>query len=721
MQQTRDPVRIARLDTDRVSLVLVCVGTHVPRLLHFGGRLPDGLDVPSLRRVLTAPALSSVPDPQPLFDEPPALSMFPEHGAGFFGQPALLGSRRGRDFATVFELTALEDDGHTLTLVMDDEVAALSLRIILAIDPDSDVLTARTQLENRGREAYDVEWLAALALSLPERFTEVMTLGGRWASEFRTDRYQIARPCQIERVSRYGRTGHGSNPSIFIGEAGFGEMAGEVTGLHLGWSGNHRVLVEVRRDGSRHAQLGEWYLPGEVSIAPGETLTTPSVFATWSDEGLSGLSARFHRHVRGTLLPDRMADRPRPVVLNTWEAVYFDQDVPTLKAIADGAAAIGVERFVLDDGWFEGRDDANTSLGDWTVDGRKFPHGLSPIIDHVNGLGMAFGLWVEPEMVSPDSALYAAHPEWAMHVEGRARPTHRQQLVLDLTIEAVANTIFEALDSLLTQYNIAFLKWDHNRDLAPAASAGVPVARRQTLAFYALVDRLRAAHPSVEIESCASGGARIDYGVMTRAERFWPSDNNDAVERVGIQRGVSLLFPLEVIGAHIGAVPSHQTGRSPSLCFRARIALFGHFGLELDPRHLTAREVEEVSAHVAVYKRYRSLLHTGRLIRFDLGDPGGGGQIVVTEDGSEALAQLVRLDQAPFAHSPPVRLPGLESNARYRLTLVEPWPQPAASYLANERAWRDQPVVDGEALMRIGLRLPLALPETAWLLHLQRL
>ncbi|MEO1018378.1 MAG: alpha-galactosidase, partial [Pseudomonadota bacterium] len=546
------------------------------------------------------------------------------------------------------------------------------------------------------------------------------TLGGRWAGEFQEARYELDQPCQFERTSRYGRTGHGSSPTIIAGEAGFKDLEGRVMGLHLGWSGNHRILVEVRRDGSRQAQLGEWLLPGELPIEPGQSIETPMVFGAWSDQGLNGLSHQFHDYLRRQLLPRSVYAKPRPVILNTWEAVYFDHDLEALKEIAGAAAALGVERFVLDDGWFGRRDAATTSLGDWAVDPRKYPDGLNPLIDHVQALGMEFGLWIEPEMINPVSELYDKHPDWCLHVDGRTRLTHRDQLTLDLTRPEVADYLFERLDGLLQAHAIAYLKWDHNRDLAPAASAGLPAARRQTMAAYALFDRLRAAHPDVEIESCAAGGARIDFGIMRRAERFWSSDNNDPIERLGIQRGVGLLFPLEVTGAHVGEVPSHQTGRTTTIGFRARAALFGHFGLELDPRRLSEPDRTAIKAHIKIYQRFRSLLHSGRLFRFGLGDNGGFGQIVVADDGSEALAQLVRVDQAPYAHCPPVRLPGLDPAAHYRLELLEPWPEPAGSHLANPAFWRSGPATAGDTLTEIGLRLPLALPETIWLLHLRR-
>lgn len=711
---------LVRLDTGRTSLVLSLRGHQVPRLLHWGPRLGDDLDPGALAGLLAAPRLASVPDAPPLADEPPALSLFPEHGFGFFGQPALLGSRHGEDFATAFALQDVERGQHSLTFQLEDDIARLGLRLELALDPVSDLLRARSILINRGDRPYQVEWLAALALSLPETFAQALTLAGRWAGEFQPVRHPLSHHGQFERIGRYGRTGHASSPTVVVGEHGFDEHSGRVVGLHLGWSGNHRVLVEVRRDGSRQAQLGEWLLPGEIQLASGGTCETPWVFAAWSDRGLTGLSQGFHQYARSTLLPRRLYAKPRPVHVNTWEAVYFDHDVEDLKRLAGAAAAVGVERFVLDDGWFGRRDDAASSLGDWQVDLRKYPAGLGPLIDHVRALGMEFGLWIEPEMISPNSELYALHPEWCLHLEGRERPTQRSQLVLDLTRSEVSEHVFRQIDGLLHAHPIAYLKWDHNRDLAPPASAGRPAARAQTLAFYALLDRVRAAHPDVEIESCAAGGARVDFGVMSRAERFWASDNNDAVERLEIQRGASLLFPLEVIGAHVGAVPSHQTGRITSLAFRARTALFGHLGLELDPRQLSAAETAEIKRHIATYKRFRQLLHSGSLWRFELGDPEALGQIVVALDGSEALVQLARLSQAPFSHTPPARLPGLEAGANYRLELVEPWPEPAASHLANPQFWRAPPALSGAVLSDIGIRLPLAWPQTIWLLHLKR-
>jgi alpha-galactosidase len=330
---------------------------------------------------------------------------------------------------------------------------------------------------------------------------------------------------------------------------------------------------------------------------------------------------------------------------------------------------------------------------------------------------MDFGLWVEPEMVNPDSALYRAHSDWVLNRPGADRPTQRHQLVLDLTNPAAAEHIFAALDALLAANPIAYLKWDHNRDLRPAASAGAPAAHAQTLAYYRLLDRLRARHPGVEIESCASGGGRIDLEVLTRATRVWLSDNTDAIERLAMQTAASIFLPPEVMGSHVGSSPNPSTGRRLSMTLRARTALFAHMGVEADPARMTERERETLISQIALYKRHRDLIARGLFLSF----PGPGAPFAwmsLAPDRREALALLARADFARHAETPPVRLPYLDPALRYRVRLEAPWPGAGRRGLSEPDFWRDGPVFTGEALGRIGLRLPLVHPETAWLLHL---
>ncbi|MGH2814025.1 MAG: alpha-galactosidase, partial [Actinomycetota bacterium] len=380
--------------------------------------------------------------------------------------------------------------------------------------------------------------------------------------------------------------------------------------------------------------------PSEVALGPGETYATPPVLATYSAEGLDGLSAAYHRYLRERPSHPRT---PRPVVLNTWEAVYFDHRLERLTELADVAARLGVERFVLDDGWFGNRRDDTAGLGDWYVAADVWPEGLDPLISHVRELGMEFGLWVEPEMVNPDSDLFRAHPDWVLSAPGRLPEPWRHQQVLDLANPDCYGFIRDRLDELLGNHDIAFLKWDHNRDLLEAGHAGRPGVHAQTLATSRLLDELRSRHPGVEIESCASGGGRVDLGILARTDRVWASDTNDALERQHIQRWTGLLLPPELVGSHVGPARSHTTGRTHDLAFRAATALFGHFGIEWDIASASAEEQAGLAEAIAFYKRMRPLLHGGTVVRADHPDPAAYLHGVVAPDRVEALFAYVQL------------------------------------------------------------------------------
>jgi alpha-galactosidase len=495
---------------------------------------------------------------------------------------------------------------------------------------------------------------------------------------------------------------------------------GEVVGLHLAWSGNHRLLVERLRDGRLQAQAGELFLPGELTLAPGETYETPILYVARSETGLNGLSDRYHPFVRDRILGGRLQAKPRPVHFNTWEAVYFRHDLAELTALADLAASVGAERFVLDDGWFEGRDDDTTSLGDWRADPRKYPDGLGPLIEHVRGLGLEFGLWVEPEMANAASQLLRDHPDWTLHESDRAQPLGRGQYVLDLTRPEVAANIFAQLDALLSAYPIGYLKWDMNRDLTHAASGGRPAAHRQTRAVYALIDRLRAAHPGVEIESCASGGGRADYEILRRTDRIWVSDNNDPIERQVIQRGFSIFFPPEVMGSHVAATANHTTGRRTSIALRALTALFGHMGIEADVRGFSASELAALKDWIEVYKDHRALLHHGRTVRQVHADPGAVATLVVDSDG--ALASFAQLHTPAHATPDPLRLVGLDPDAVYRARLLNPPRRPGGGMKTAPALVRGETLeASGRMIETVGLPLPILGPGGIAVFRLERL
>ena len=669
-----------------------------PTLAYWGPALPADIDAAAVE-ALGARAVGGGQ-----LDAGEAFDLFPEAGRGFTGHPALALSRENGGFVTQLAFAGARAEGEDQVIVLADPAAGVEVSLRIGLDPGSGVAAFRSRLVNTGADPLRIDWMAAAALPLAH--DEVMLWGGRWSLEFQTGRQRLADGL-IVKDNRTGRTSHHAPPFAVVGQPGFGEAHGEALGVHLGWSGDARLLFERLRDGRMQAQGGELFLPGELTLAPGEAYETPILYAARSEAGLNGLSDRFHPFVRRRILGGRLAGKPRPVNFNTWEAIYFRHELGELKALADLAAEVGAERFVLDDGWFEGRDDDTTSLGDWRPDPRKYPDGLGPLIDHVRGLGLEFGLWVEPEMANAASQLLAAHPDWTLHAEGRRQPLGRGQYVLDLTRAEVAEAIFAQLDALLAAHPIGYLKWDMNRDLTHAASHGRPASHRQTLAAYALIDRLRAAHPAVEIESCASGGGRADYEVLKRTDRIWTSDNNDPLDRQSIQRGFSVFFPPEVMGAHVGPSPSHTTGRRTSLATRAWTALFGHMGIEADVRGFSDAERAQLAEIIALYKQHRALLHGGRMLRLEA-EPGAIAFMVVGAAG--ALVSYARLETMRHAGLAPLRLAGLDPDARYRIRLLTP----------ARNAPLGTATATGRLLEVMGLPLPLLGPGGMAVFHFER-
>jgi alpha-galactosidase len=698
-----------------VSVVLDAAGDGLPRVVHWGADLGAGAELEALL------AAAAPPVPRAVLDVRVPHSLVPERSAGHRGRPGLTGSREGRAFSPRFRLTRVERDddaaggtaADALRITAADPDAGLSLRSELRLAP-SGVLAVRHVLRNDAPDPYALEELAC-TLPVPPLAREVLDFTGRWSRERSPQRRPLGHGAW-RREGRRGRSGHDAPFVLVAGAPGFGFRSGEVWGVHLGWSGDAAVWAERLADGWAALGAAELLGPGEVRLAPGDEYATPWLYGAWSDRGLDGLSAAFHGWLRARSAHPRA---PRPVVLNTWEAVYFDHRLDRLTELADVAAGLGVERFVLDDGWFGGRRDDTGSLGDWVVSEEVWPDGLGPLVDHVRGLGLEFGLWVEPEMISPDSDLFRAHPDWALAVPGRLPPPWRAQQVLDLANPEAFAHVRARLDALLTEYDNAFLKWDHNRDLVEAAHAGRPAVHAQTLAAYALLDELRARHPGLEIESCSSGGARADLGILARTERVWASDTNDALERQSIQRWTGLLLPPELVGTHVGPPRAHTTGRTHDLSFRAVTALFGHFGIEWDIARASEEELTGLAEAIAFYKHVRALLHAGEVVRADHPDPATYVHGVVAPDRGEALFAYVQLaasaEEAPGA----VRLEGLDPDRAYRVEHVPIAGGPELRQAAPP-GWMAAGGVTltGRALAAAGLQMPVLLPEQALLLHL---
>ena len=696
-----------------MSLLLAPSPDGSPAVLHWGADLGET----SADELAGYVALNAPGVPHSALDEPRRASVLPENTSGFTGTPAVEGHRpddRMRTWAPRFVDWEWAVRETSATLTSADQEAGLSVSWEVEVTEEG-LARVRSTVTNTASDPYVV---GAVRSTLPVAAdaTELLDLTGRWCRERTPQRHPWPQGTWV-RTGRHGRTGHDATLLLVAGTPGFAFRSGRVWGVHLAWSGDHTTYAERTPEGECLLGGAELLGPGEVVLASEESYAGPWLVGSFSDQGLDGLSERLHRWQRRHSPRTRT---PRPVVVNTWEAVYFEHDLSRLTALAEVAAEVGAERFVLDDGWFTGRRHDWAGLGDWTVDREVWPEGLHPLVDHVRELGLGFGLWVEPEMVNEDSELARAHPDWLLRGRGELPDTWRHQQVLDLQHPDAYAYLRNALLALLDEYTIDFLKWDHNRDLIDVAHAGRPAIHGQTLAFYRLLDELREAHPGVEIESCASGGGRVDLGVLARTDRVWPSDTMDPLLRIPIQRWTTLLVPPELVGAHVGGPVAHTTGRTSRLGFRAAVALLGHFGIEWDLSRITVDERAAVAAWVALHKEVRSLVADGSWVRPDHPDPAIAITGAVAADRSDAVF-VVAVSDSPRTQAPaPVRLAGLDPARRYRVREVAPGP--ADRHLADlGTSWMvgEGVVTTGAALTEAGLRLPTTAPESAYVLRAQ--
>ncbi|GIL35205.1 alpha-galactosidase [Phycicoccus sp. DTK01] len=705
-----------------VALVLAHRDHGLPAVLHWGADLPDAAaaDLALLR---------DTPVANNALDEPWDLTVLPTSGDGWLGTPGIALHRAGGAAAPRWVATVTGGGGRaTVRAEAVDSEAVVEL--VLALD-EHGVLTTSTSVTSTadaGTAPLEVAALRTL-LPLPARAEEVLDLSGRWVRE-RTPQRRLVADGTWLRTGRRGRTGHDATLLMTAGTTGFGFRHGEVWSVHAAWSGHHEHLVERLPEGAgAHAAVigaGEALESGEVRLGPGETWTSPDVVAVWSDAGLDGLTARLVRHQRAGA--DYRAGRPRPLVLNTWEAVYFETDLGHLQRLADTAASIGVERFVLDDGWFGSRRDDTRGLGDWQVSDEVWPDGLGPLVEHVKGLGMEFGLWFEPEMLNLDSDVVRAHPEWVLGPAAGPTPPSRHQHVLDLANPDAFDHVLAAMSDVIGTYGVDFVKWDHNRDLHEAVRTDAtgtdrPAVAAQTRATYRLLDALRERFPALEIESCSSGGARVDLGVLARTDRVWTSDCNDALERVAIQRWTGLLVPPERMGTHVGPPRAHTTHRDLDLSLRMLVALGGHAGLEWDISTCSPQELDALRAWSGLYRELRPLLHTGDVMRSDHPDPSlvvGG---VVAADRSAAALTVVRVVSGRGVTPGAVPLPGLDPARRYRVRVRPEAGLPESQQVRGPR-WFEQAqgddgiLVAGAVLDDHGLPVPALAPGQGYLLHL---
>ncbi|MEU5084796.1 MULTISPECIES: alpha-galactosidase [Streptomyces] len=602
-----------------------------------------------------------LPGPWPFESPLDGREEYPVEGGPRFARPALsvrTGLRRGTEWRFVSYDVA---DG-TLRLRFDDDGLGVTLHYRMR----GDVVERWVTVANGGPEPVELLRADAATWTLPDREGwRLSQLHGRWAAE---SRLTTAPLTYGEKVigSRRGHTGHQHLPWVAL-DTDATEERGEVYGCALGWSGSWRITVAQLPDARVQITGGAGHDDsGLLLLAPGESYTTPVFAGLWSDGGFGGASRAWHAYQRAHVIPD--AEQHRPVLFNSWEATYFDISEEQQAALARRAAEIGVELFVVDDGWFGARTSDRAGLGDWTPSPDRFPRGLKPLADHVHALGMRFGIWVEPEMVNPDSELYRAHPDWVQHHPGRTRTELRNQLVLNLAREDVQEYLWEQLDTLLSSAPIDYVKWDFNRCFTDAGWPGEPYPQRlwvdHVRALYALLDRLRAAHPRVAFESCSGGGGRIDLGVLGRTDQVWTSDNTDPLDRLAIQHGFTQLHPARVMAAWVTDSPNTQlNGRASSLRFRFVSAMAGVLGVGGDLTRWSPEERAEARRWVELYKEIRPLVQHGELYR--LRPPTGGLSAVQYVRGAQTVVLAWLQAQHYGEPVPAVRLRGLDPTASY--------------------------------------------------------
>ncbi|MBT2552048.1 alpha-galactosidase [Arthrobacter sp. ISL-5] len=725
-----DPLHLRSAGT---SLV-ISFSSGEAEVIHWGADI--GPDLPDL-------AILAEPIPNSAIDATVPAGLLPQASSSWRGRPGLRGHRiadgvSGLDFSARLRAVHAAVTDNSAVVVQQDADAGIAVESTLTLH-DGGLLELRHTVTNTGTSPFQLDELATVLPVAPDA-VELLDLTGRWCRERHPQRRPIQQGTWV-RTGRHGRTGHDSSLLFAAGTAGFGNRHGRVWATHLAWSGNHEQFADTLADGRTMIGGSELLGPAEVVLGPGGSYTTPALFAAYSDRGLDGISEAFYSWFRSRphhVLPAAGGGTPRPVVLNTWEAVYFDHNLGTLIELADSAADLGVERFVLDDGWFRGRRDDKAGLGDWYVDETLWPDGLTPLIEAVTSRGMEFGLWVEPEMINLNSDVARAHPDWivgpaaASHKDGGRLPlAWRNQHIIDLVNPEAWQYIFDRIDALLRENNISYLKWDQNRDLTEHGHAGRSSVHEQTLAAYRLFDKLRKAHPGVEIESCSSGGARVDLGILERTDRIWGSDCNDALERQTIQRWTGMVVPPELVGGHIGPTTSHTTARTHDLSFRAITALFGHFGMEWDVREVQGKERDELKRFIGLYKEHRGLIHSGRMVRADVPDDSlmlhgvvAGGE--ASAGDTAALFALVSTATS-FAEQPGrVTVPGLEPARGYRLEAVFPAPGDAdyahTFTQIQAPAWLASGAeASGKFLAEVGLPMPNLNPEHALLLKVTAL
>lgn len=654
------------------------------------------------------------------------------HSADENGDSATISSKDGADSTDTDSDNATADSavlddtlgmvgGVQITVEASDRLQKVSIRWVLQLSRDG---LARQALSVRNSgDPLSVDRVE-LGFPLPANATEILSTTGHHLHERRPQRQHLT-VGRFEKKSMVGRPDFDGTLFLAAGQPGFGFEHGDVYVTHLGWSGNAVMSAERLPYTSGLLGGGELLYGGEVTLSTGEIYATPWLYGSFGN-GMNAASARFHSFVRAC--HPNLAAKPRPVLLNTWEAVYFEHSYDKLAALADKASATGVERFVVDDGWFSTRRDDHSGLGDWQISQDVWPDGpksLKALAQHVHADGMEFGLWFEPEMINPDSDTARAHPDWILSAttNGRLPMEGRHQQVIDLTNPQAWDYIHSAMDQLVGDLGIDYIKWDHNKLVTEPIShySGTPAIHGQVLAVYRFIQRLKADHPGLEIESCSSGGGRIDLGILRFADRVWVSDCVDPVEREINQRYDSVVVPPEMLGEHVGKSPADSTGRATDLSMRTAMAFFGHLGIEWDLLTVPQSQIDALSVWVDAYKKNREMFEHGTTVHADIADsmdPSGYVDGIVSADRTRSIFRYTQLTMSRSYPAAPVHLPGLDPTALYRVTPLEVSRDLTGVETGQSPLlwWEYGAIADGEALNRYGIRPPQMNPAHAVIL-----
>lgn len=562
----------------------------------------------------------------------------------------------------------------TLILHMADKGDGLEVDLLYSVFECEDVITRSVKVRNNGDKDIRLTKVYSACIDMDDEDFEMLTLHGSWARERQMERRSIAYGKQSVSSLR-GESSHQDHPFMAWMTKGSNQASGDVYGMHFVYSGNFIAQIEKSQFDSIRAVMGIHSEGFEWLLTPGDSFTAPEVVLTYSHSGLGTMTRNLHDFYRGHLIRSKYLHQKRPVLINNWEATYFDFDTDKLLAIAKSAAEHGIEMLVMDDGWFGHRNDDATSLGDWFVNENKIKGGLKHLVDEVNKLGLKFGIWMEPEMISPDSELYRKHPDWAFAVPERTATLSRNQYVLDLSRKEVRDYVYECVHNVISSANIEYVKWDMNRQLTDIGSVEFTgdrqgeLAHRYVLGVYELQERLVNDFPDLLLENCSGGGARFDPGMLYYSPQIWCSDDTDAIERLSIQEGTELIYPLSTMGAHVSDCPNHTVGRTTPFMTRAHVALAGTFGYELDITKISDEERMVIPEQVALYHKYNDLVREGDYYRIASYRENGlyDCWMVVAKDKSEALVTYVQVLGKPNVHSRKIKLLGLDEAADYRL------------------------------------------------------